>query len=160
MPARDPTSDVTPAASWAWVSGGHDQVQARHADQHACHQFTQDGGQLQAHEQLGDGARHQEDHHEAAHLDQGFRHFKLVGTELKEKRGIGEHRGQTELRIYRHGDPAVGAAIMGRTDRNLVDPRRPSFWEHCLWSWAGSLPRRPNQLTLMTESDPSSRQSS
>jgi hypothetical protein len=70
-------------------------VQARHAYQHACHQFTQDGGQLQAHEQLGDGARHQEDHHEAAHLDQGFRHFKLVGAELQEKRGNGEHREQT-----------------------------------------------------------------
>jgi hypothetical protein len=50
---------------------------------------------VQAHEQLGDGARHQEDHHEAAHLDQGFRHFKLVGAELQEKRGNGEHREQT-----------------------------------------------------------------
>ena len=85
-------------------------MQARDPDQHPSHQLPKDRGQLETHHHFGDGPGGDEDHHKAAHLNQGFRHFKLVGTEFQEKWGDGKHREEMDLRIYRGGNTAVGAA--------------------------------------------------
>ena len=66
-------------------------MQARNPQQHAGHQFPQDGGQLQAHHQFGQRPSRQEDHQEATHLDQGFDHLHLVTADVQQQRRQG-HR--------------------------------------------------------------------
>jgi len=86
-------SDATKAASGRAQlrlgAGRHDQVKAGDADQHAGHRLPEDGGKLQSHHQLGDRPGGDEDHHEAANLQQRCGGFELMGTELQQLRGEG-----------------------------------------------------------------------
>ena len=67
--------------------GGHDQVQARHPNQHPGHQFPQDRGQLDPHHQLRHRPGGHEDHQKLGHGDQGFGHLHPVATaHLKQQR--------------------------------------------------------------------------
>ena len=70
----------------------NDQVKAGDADQHTGHQLAEDRGQLQPHHHLGDGPRRDEDHQEAADLQQRFGRFELVGAELQQQRWERRHR--------------------------------------------------------------------
>ena len=53
-------------------------MQPRNADQHPCHQFAEEGGPLEAHHQRRQGPGGEQDHDEAAHLDQGLGRFDLA----------------------------------------------------------------------------------
>ena len=61
----------------------HDQMQAGGANDHPGDQFTEDRGQLQAHQQLSQQPGRHEDHQKAADPDQRVGHLELVGTGLQ-----------------------------------------------------------------------------